>query len=113
MSADENEPSSLLQVLTRIHQDTPGAKLEHLEVWEENRPEPWEEGERKILTVEHWMRIVLADFRNAPSSEARETISGPYYKWHRDEWGRAIVEANHRGEFVPMFEEVWAGDPLS
>jgi len=101
-----------MSILVRISQETPGVKLEHLEVHGDRQPEPWEEVGRKILPVERWMRIVWTDFQNAPP-EAKHVIAGRHYKWYRDEWGRAIILANHQGEFVPMFEEVWAGDPLS
>lgn len=75
--------------------------------------EYWKGPVRKILPVERWLEIVWRDYDQAPTTEARRIIVGPWYRWHHDDWGRAIILANHYGKFVPMFEEVWAGDPLS
>jgi hypothetical protein len=113
MSREKGLPA----ILRAISQESPGARLEHVMKDDEESAEAWRDPdqyrERKILPVERWHQIVWTDYINAPTREFEQIIVGPHYKWYRDEWGRAIILANHRGEFVPMFEEVWAGDPLS
>lgn len=113
MPHDPEDDVSLVSALREIAFQSPRVKLEHVTPDPEEQAETWRGPERRILPVERWIEIVLKDYKNAPSQEARYVIMGPHYRWHRDDWGRAIILANHHGEFVPMFEEVWSGDPLS
>ena len=113
MALDPEDDINLMTALQEIAFQSPRVKLEHVTPDPEERAEAWRSPERRILPVERWLEIVWKDYRNAPSPEAQYVIMGPHYRWHRDELGRAIILANHQGEFVPMFEEVWAGDPLS
>lgn len=100
-------------VLAEISETSPGARLEHTlggEEWAEEagwRGQP----EKRILPVERWLAIVRKDIRNALDPHARTIITGPYYFWGFDEFGRAVVSANDAGRVAPMFVEVWAGEP--
>lgn len=96
-------------VLAEIAKKNPGARLEHTMESEEER---WsEEPTKKILPVERWRAIVQKDIENVPNDLARQLIMGPYYFWGYDEFGRVVVSAEHQNRIVPMFVELWAGEP--
>lgn len=97
------EWKGLDKVLAEISKDGPGVRLEHV-------MGEWEGGPKKITTVERWLETVKRDIRNAPDPEARRIITGPYYFWDYDEFGRVTVSANDFGRVAPMFVEVWAGE---
>jgi hypothetical protein len=109
----EADWKSLDAVLSEISEKSPGARLEHTLGEEETAEgEVWKgEPVRKILPVERWLAIVQEDIERAPTEEARHIITGPYYFWDYDDLGRVLVAANDSGEIVPMFVEVWAGEP--
>lgn len=99
-------------ILHEIAAATPGVRLEHFDVVPGEDPEEaWVGPVKKILPVERWIQIVRTDIRNAPSQEARSIIAGPYYMWYYDDFGRATIMAQHQDRIVPMFVEVWAGEP--
>jgi len=97
------------EVFREIAERSPGARLEHTDLIEGNRP-VWAR-DRKIMSVERWLRVVERDIENAPTEEARRIITGPFYFWDTDDLGRAVVAANDFGRTVTMFTEVWAGEP--
>lgn len=111
--ADMRKWKGLPEVLAEISGRNPGVRLEHtLSAGKEGEAELRRgEPERRILPVERWLAIVREDVRRAPDPEARAVITGPYYFWDHDEFGRAVVSANDFGRIVPMFIEVWAGEP--
>jgi hypothetical protein len=106
-----HQRKGLLQILMEIHRQVPDARLEHVPNPDDPAPDPWEMPQKKVLPVSQWFNIVLKDLDHAPTAEAQDVITGRYYTWHRDEFGRAIIQAEHRGEMINMFEEVWAGEP--
>ena len=97
-------------VLNEIIAETPGIRMEHIEPRTEPK-EAWEGDDKKVMTIERWLGVVKKDLLNAPTNQARRIIVGPFYYWYRDEVGRAIVMSNHYGQAVPLFAELWAGEP--
>jgi len=97
-------------VLTEIIKETPGIRMEHIEPRIEPK-ESWESTEKKVMTIERWLGVVKKDILNAPSNRDRRIIVGPFYYWYRDDLGRALVMSNHYGQVVPLFAEIWAGEP--